>query len=417
MADDQILPPLRGVSTDPTNITKLDADNNVLTSTTDLDARFVNVTGDTMTGNLIIERDGTTGGNQLRVASYSDADNAIVNFWKTRGTKTAQTPLIAGDYLGRLNFNTITTAGATIGSSINCNANGAPTAIGVDTRFSLVTTNAAGSAAEVVSFASDKINLRAPLADLVRVDNGSSGTALEVTVDTASANSVNQGWGIRALTDLVTKNAACFVAYNTGKGTELNTCFLVDARLPAGANNYSFYNASLAQSFFRGPVGINWASPTHALEVGGPTMLRGTCEITGNITSAGTAHAFAAASIPASAIGGNFTTVSVTGGRSSFAPLSEPYAIGIRYNAAGLPNYIGTTATGDFQISSAGGVSLMSLSSAGNITTTGTAHNFAANSIPAAAIKDLPITAQVITQAAYDALAVKSPTTLYLISG
>jgi hypothetical protein len=53
----------------------------------------------------------------------------------------------------------------------------------------------------------------------------------------------------------------------------------------------------------------------------------------------------------------------------------------------------------------------------GNITSTGTAHNFAAASIPASAISGLPIKTQVLTQAAYTALAVKDPTTLYLISG
>ena len=51
---DEILWPLRAVSKDPTNLTKLDADNNVLTSSTDLDARYVNLAGDTMTGDLEI---------------------------------------------------------------------------------------------------------------------------------------------------------------------------------------------------------------------------------------------------------------------------------------------------------------------------------------------------------------------------
>jgi hypothetical protein len=253
-----------------------------------------------------------------------------------------------------------------------------------------VTANAAGATVEVVAFASDNIRLRAPITDLLRVTNGLSGIALEVTTSTASGNSVNQGWGVVSKVDLVTKSACCFVATNTGKGTELNTCFQVESTLPAGANNYSIYDGSPAQNYFRGNVGINWTTPTANLEVQGTAKIRGTIEITGNITSAGTAHAFAAASIPASAIGGNFTTLSATGGRSNFAPLSEPFAIGIRHNAAGLPNYIGTTATGDFQVSAAGGAPMLSITGTGNITSTGTAHSFAAKSIPASAINGVP---------------------------
>ena len=54
-------------------------------------------------------------------------------------------------------------------------------------------------------------------------------------------------------------------------------------------------------------VGILWSTPTHPLEVGGNSMLRGTLDVTGNITSTGTAHNFVATSIPASAIDGGLT--------------------------------------------------------------------------------------------------------------
>jgi hypothetical protein len=90
---------------------------------------------------------------------------------------------------------------------------------------------------------------------------------------------------------------------NQGKGTGNNTGIeLLD--LPAGPNNYSVFSASPAQSYFAGNVGINWTTPTANLEVSGTTKLRGTLEVTGNITSTGTAHSFAAKSIPASAISG-----------------------------------------------------------------------------------------------------------------
>jgi hypothetical protein len=60
-----------------------------------------------------------------------------------------------------------------------------------------------------------------------------------------------------------------------------------------------------AECFF----GFNWSTPTHQLEVGGDTMLRGPLEVVGNITSSGTAHAFANGSIPSPAvIGGSAST-------------------------------------------------------------------------------------------------------------
>jgi hypothetical protein len=54
MADEEVLWPLRAVSKDPTNITRLDADNNILTSTVDVDARYVRKAGDAMTGPLTV---------------------------------------------------------------------------------------------------------------------------------------------------------------------------------------------------------------------------------------------------------------------------------------------------------------------------------------------------------------------------
>ena len=61
-------------------------------------------------------------------------------------------------------------------------------------------------------------------------------------------------------------------------------------------------------------VGINWSTPDHQLEVGGTTALRGPLEVVGNITSSGTAHAFANGSIPSPAVIGNTPrTIAATG--------------------------------------------------------------------------------------------------------
>lgn len=90
------------------------------------------------------------------------------------------------------------------------------------------------------------------------------------------------------------------------------------------------------------------------------------------------------------------TTVTATGGRSSFTPVNEAFAIGLKYNAAGTTNYIGTNAAGALQVSSAGGASMMTITTTGNITSPGTAHNFAANSITASAISGLPAASSVL---------------------
>jgi hypothetical protein len=84
--------------------------------------------------------------------------------------------------------------------------------------------------------------------------------------------------------------------------------------MPAGTRNYAFFSDSPAQNYFRGNVGIGFAVPTHSLEVNGDTMLRDTLEVTGNITSAGTAHSFASGSIPSPAVIGNTPrTIAATG--------------------------------------------------------------------------------------------------------
>ena len=223
---DEILWPLRAVSKDPNNVTKLDADGNVLTSKADIAAAAGAVcvlkTGDTMTGQLVVERDGAGTNAAVLARAYSDTANATYAITRTRGTKTAQTPLQPNDYVGRMLFNTINTGGTTAQSAINCQATSAASATGIDTQFSIAVASADGSAIR---------------------------EAMRLT--------------------------------KTG-------------------------------------VGILWASPTNALEVGGTTMLRGACEIVGNITSSGTAHNFANGSIPSPAVIGNIPrTIAATGSAGS----------------------------------------------------------------------------------------------------
>jgi hypothetical protein len=74
--------------------------------------------------------------------------------------------------------------------------------------------------------------------------------------------------------------------------------------VPKAANSWSVQCQGEADSYFKGNVGIAWSTPTNALEIGGAAMIRSTLNVVGNITSAGTAHSFAAGSIPSSAVVG-----------------------------------------------------------------------------------------------------------------
>lgn len=235
------------VSTDAGQLAKLGSDGKLLVAQADLDARYVNVTGDTMTGPLTVERDGTSGASSFVCNAYADAGNSVVTLRKTRGTKAAQTPCVNGDFVGRLNFSTITTTGVAQVANLNCSVRGTPTATGAETFFSFAVTKPDG---------------------------------LQVIAATLDQSGISTSGSVAA------KSAA-----------------------------------------------INWVTPTRNLEVAGTAIVRGTLEVTDNITSTGTSHAFAA------------------------------------------------------------------------------------NSIPATAIYGLPIKVEVVTQAAYTALAAKDPTTLYLISG
>jgi hypothetical protein len=87
-------------------------------------------------------------------------------------------------------------------------------------------------------------------------------------------------------------------------GTIRNVGLYIGAELARVGTNFAIESQSSANSYLKGELGLNWATPTHQLEVGGTTMIRSTLEVVGNITSAGTAHSFASASIPSSAVVG-----------------------------------------------------------------------------------------------------------------
>jgi hypothetical protein len=165
--------------------------------------------------------------------------------------------------------------------------------------------------------------------------------------------------GVRTAVDISTGGAATSLLFSGFAGAVGN----------ASDIGYVINSPTLLKSYHRGRLGLNVTNPAAQLEVVGETILRGELSVTGDITSTGTAHSFAAGSIPASAISGlpsgggsTFTTpITVGDGRSAFTAAAEPFAISLKYNAAGLPLYIGATAGNRFQVSSPGGAAWMTV--------------------------------------------------------
>ena len=441
---------------------------------TDLDTRYVNVAGDTMTGALSVERDGTVGNGVVNVNTYADIGNSVVTLRRTRGTKAAQLPLLINEYVGRLNFATIDSAGTARMSRIDVITEAAPTATSAPAKFNFMLSNATGVEAQAMTLTSDgTLTANNVTANNVTARGTTKTVALEVSsastlngpvfvkptsaiglaMELTSSGATGQATGMVVnILPVAAKTSRGIAIDNKGSGTDSNVGLEV-ASLPVGASNWALFISAPARNYFAGNVGIGWTTPTHPLEVSGATMLRGTLEVTGNITSTGTAHSFAAKSIPASAVSGMSAASTVAG-----AALATTGAVGTSTDYARadhthpLPTIPAASTTAGVALAAAGAIGVSTayaradhthpfptaanvaalpiaggtLTGAltvpgvtinGNISSTGTAHTFAANSIPASAISGLPIKTAVMTQAAYDALATKDATTLYLISG
>lgn len=346
MADEMVWP-LRAVSKDPANLTKLDAEGNVLTSSTDVAAQFVQKAGDTMTGQLLVERDGLTGASGIQLNAYADSGNSVLTLRKTRGTKSAQTPLVNNDYVGRLNFSTIDTNGAARTANLNCQVVGTPTATGVETNFTFAVGRTDGSMVVALTITKDGASVQGGVTatNVTATDaiNGNTVTAvglikgnsveapagkftqLNVTsaayidgpiihksvsgiahsLEATSPTAASDVTGLNLLVgDGPCDSSVGIRVNNPAPSSGLNAGFLVASTMPVGARNYAYFSDSLAQNYFRGSVGIGRTTPARPLDVGGTTILRGDCDIVGNITSTGTAHSFAAASIPVTAVSG-----------------------------------------------------------------------------------------------------------------
>lgn len=341
---DQVLWPLRAVSNDPANLTKLDADGNVLTSTTDVAAKFVQKAGDTMTGPLTVKAPqpagvagvaslvtvaAETGRAIARITNANeDASGPFLTLRKDRGTLAAPTPVKMNDQLGQVRFVVPNGAGERTAGVIGVTAAADGTATGCDsfmvisvqaaneatTATAIILRNTAASGRTFECNADNFVVSGTQAKHTVTAGNGVAAIGFYGAAVGTSATSggvtglrgevtgtVSSGVGVSAfVTATATQN---YGLSSVVSGGTRNCGLYVD--VPKAAGSYAVQFQGDADSYFKSNVGIGWTTPTVALEVGGATKLRTTLEVVGNIISAGTAHSFASASIPSSAVIGS----------------------------------------------------------------------------------------------------------------
>jgi hypothetical protein len=177
----------------------------------------------------------------------------------------------------------IVATGSVVAASINTTRSGE----GVGGRFAQKDVDSAQTGYGVVG-GCEGISLTT--GSVAGVRGESTGTCnVGIGVVGVATGNANQNYGLQAI----------------ASGAAINIGLYIGPDVTRAAGSYAISSQSSADTFLRGPLGLNFATPTHQLEVGGTTMLRGTCEIAGNITSSGTAHSFAANSIPSSAVVGS----------------------------------------------------------------------------------------------------------------
>jgi hypothetical protein len=349
------------VSSDPNNVCRLGTDGKLLVSQPDLDAIYVNLAGDTMTGALAIKAPQPTGGDGVaslttvaaesgraisRITNAGDSESGpYLIFRKDRGTLAAPALLKSGDELGFVRFNVASGTSERNVGLVAAYAMSNAVTTGCDTRIQLqslasdpakpaafLTLDNYTATGRVFQVGSDNFSvgvasmtIAGAVAGTLATNgiaasfrsngngNGQAGLGVLGAAAGTSATSggvtgvrgevtgtVNTGIGVSAdVTATATQNYG-FAAVVRG-GTR-NCGLYVD--VPKGTGSYAVQFQGDADSYFKSNVGIGWSTPSVLLEVGGATKLRTTLEVVGNITSAGTAHNFAAKSIPASAING-----------------------------------------------------------------------------------------------------------------
>jgi hypothetical protein len=271
---------------------------------------------------------------------------------RARGTAEAPESVQANDALGQVNFQGCGPDGvfrALANINVNCDATPAAGATQIRGRMSLLVNDGTGIKTPV-TFYGDRVDLTVPLklpATATTPSISATGATSGITMgpDTwgfMSSAGVNRSlWTVSAtqsnyvidtpsadpsaVTSILLKTAGNQVslrAQQNGFDTLVSGSAggLVVGTSSTSNGELAFQTNGLVRSTISddGNLGVGWLAPTHRLEVFGTTFLRGTCEITGNITSAGTAHSFANGSIPSPAVIGNIPrTIAATGSAGS----------------------------------------------------------------------------------------------------
>jgi hypothetical protein len=347
------------VSADAVNVAKIGTDGKILVAQADLDTRYVNVVGDTMTGPLAVTPSAALAapsghvqisgqGFQPAVSIQGRGDTngtgtPQVRFLRTRGTAAAPASVQANDNLGTLAFYGWLpngTAANPVSIIAQCDATPAAGDTTAKGRITLIASTfvctaknftVGGDGSVVSANGNFSVNTSGFVTskDGILVQRSQFGTAGQF--ETSNVGSGETGYGIQAKctgTSLTSGSITGVLGQVTGSvGTGFGIAATVNATatqnyglaanvsggtrncgvyvdVPKAANSWSVQCQGEADSYFKGNVGIAWSTPTNALEIGGAAMIRSTLNVVGNITSAGTAHSFAAGSIPSSAVVG-----------------------------------------------------------------------------------------------------------------
>jgi hypothetical protein len=353
------------VSADAKNLAKLGTDGKLLVSQPDLDAIYVNLAGDNMTGPLGIKVGATMTppataiqpSTVLHVAR--EAGSAFIEaydagatgttglmFRRKAGTLAAPTPLVTNQNIGVIRWQVKPNNGAAdrtaaqisfinqspetedgyfdsaLGVSCGGHASGKPSA-----GITLSSTLANGSTFVVAAenffvtadgyFTASKGNFVVSGTQAKHTVTAGNGVTAVGHYGAAVGTSATSG-GVTGLRGEVTGTAStgtgvsAFVTATATQNYGLSSVVSGGTRncglyvdVPKASGSYAVQFQGDADSYFKSNVGIGWSTPSVALEVGGATKLRTTLEVVGNITSAGTAHSFASASIPSSAVIGS----------------------------------------------------------------------------------------------------------------
>ena len=297
---------------------------------TTLDARYVNATGDTMTGHLRVSGAGVSvegsGKANLYVdfsgggTNYYDADTHIfrsksdatqktviyfdntgniVSVGKSHTLETASIKRAAVEGIDEaaLDARYVNVTGDTVTGALKIH----PTAAPANGACLLVVGTGTAGAATVYGYTySDNANIGS-VQRFRRWRGTEAAPASVIAGDTIATTSYAAGSGATSTVGL--GNLRLTIG-NTPAAGEVIGNAMWDWALQ-GLAGTRYLHLDYTKIWTDVPsFGVCWITPTSTFEVGGDSKLRGTLDVTDNITSAGTAHNFVAKSIPASAING-----------------------------------------------------------------------------------------------------------------